>query len=68
MALDGKTVPIQSSSIFAKAGLPLARPDTSLRTERATADPVFTAVQTVVEFGIDRRLTFRLTAPVSLPR
>jgi len=68
MAPDGKTVPIQSSSIFAKAGLPQARPDTSLRTEHAAADPVFTAGQTVVEFGIDRRLTFRLTAPVSLPR
>lgn len=68
MALDGKTVSVQSSSIFAKAGLPPARPDARLRTEHAAADPVFSARQTVVEFGIDRRLTFRLTAPVSLPR
>lgn len=68
MALDGKTVPIESSSIFAKAGLPPARPDTRLRTEHAATAPVFSAGQWVVEFGIDRPLTFRLTAPVSLPR
>jgi hypothetical protein len=67
MALDGKTVAIQSSSIFVKAGLPLARADSSLRMEHPATDRV-TAGQTVVEFGIDRRLTFRLTAPVSLPR
>jgi hypothetical protein len=73
IALDGKTVPLESSSIFAKAGLPPARPDTSLRMGQGTmpstaTDQVFTRGQKVVRFGIDRRLTFRLTAPMSLPR
>ena len=68
IVFDGKTVPIESSSIFAKAGLPPASPDPSLPTQRAATGPVFSARQRVIEFGIDRRLTFRLTAPVSLPR
>lgn len=70
LVLQGKTVAIESSSVFAKAGLKRGRRHTKLDTQggmlpSGSSQPMSAAAGNNVQFGVNRRLTFRLTAPMA---
>ncbi|HVO61991.1 MAG TPA: hypothetical protein VMT53_13725 [Terriglobales bacterium] len=66
----GKIVPIESSSIFAKAGLPRIKQQRN-GSEVGEASPDLSAVsptQRQVRFPAGQRLSFRLTNPTAVPQ
>ncbi len=69
---NGKLIPVESSSIFAKAGLPQngggRNVSTGIAAAPLTSPDMLPARGKKVEFAVDRRLTFRLTAPLMVPR
>jgi hypothetical protein len=66
----GKNILIESSSIFAKAGMPRAQrePGGGATGQGFSSAPPATDVAKTVRFGAGRRLTFRFTATVVVPR
>ena len=69
VAIGSRAIPIETSSILAKAGV---RSDSSAAAKGGTAAPTTTDFVSVpgnkiLRFDAGRRLTFRLTAPVSFP-
>ncbi len=69
LSLNGKDVALQSSSLFTKAGLQPREQDRTGSENFANTNHFSAGGRgRMVEFGSDHRLTFRLTAPVILPR
>jgi hypothetical protein len=71
IAVGGKNIAIESSSIFSKAGLEPRRAATGEENPSSpsiASSPRSSVTQKKIQFGAERRLTFRLTAPVSLSR
>jgi hypothetical protein len=69
VALGGRNIPIESSSIFAKAGLLHTRVGRGgVQSPSKASDSASTTGRKKVQFSSERRLTFRLTEPVSLSR
>lgn len=69
--VNGNAIPIETSSIFAKAGLQKGLNSTSAAAKNGTAS--LSALGSITgqkeaHFGVNRRLTFRLTSGISLPR
>ncbi len=73
ITVDGKAVPIQSSSMFVKAGPGQTRDANRKRRQDESGLPaspgkISSPASKKVQFEAGLRLTFRLTAPMSLPR
>lgn len=69
--VNGYPIPIETSSIFAKAGLQQGAKSTSADAENGTtASPTGRSItgQKKAQFGVNRRLVFRLTSAISLPK
>jgi hypothetical protein len=66
----GKTIPIESSSVFAKAGVRRSSQEVSgaITQQSFSSASAAPGAQKPVQFGAGRRLTFRFTAPLVLPR
>lgn len=69
--VNGNAIPIETSSIFAKAGLQKGLNSTSADAKNGTAS--LSALGSITgqkqaQFGVNRRLTFRLTSAISLPK
>jgi len=65
--LGGKKIEIESSSLFAKAGLAISQGgEKNGELPASNLKPL--ATQKKIQFGAERRLIFRLTAPVSMSR
>ena len=65
---QGKVIPIESSSIFAKAGMPRTQQTQGKSGQGFSGATSLSDVPRTVRFAAGRRLTFRLTAPALLPR
>ena len=59
MLVNGKTIALQTSSLFARASLPHS-------TKRSSVDPYSSLTASLYNVPRGRRLTFRLTAPLTL--
>lgn len=69
--VNGNAIPIETSSIFAKAGLRPGARNTSVDPENGTTGSAAghsITGQKKAQFGANRRLTFRLTSAISLPK
>lgn len=67
---QGRIIPIESSSIFVKAGLPRAQQEAggNASGQDFSAESRTTGVPKTLRFAAGRSLTFRLTEPAVLPK